>query len=309
MNSVIQHSYESVERTVLLADARPQAGFSDYLELAKPRLSLLSVLTALVGYLAALPARHGWTVVPLLAGTAACAGGVAALNQWLEADTDARMSRTRDRPIPSGRVSTGSAFVLGWALCVGGLAVLFAEVNGLSAAFALATIVCYLALYTPAKRWSRWSTEIGAVAGALPPLIGWTAAAGRISALGAILFAVLFFWQVPHFMAISWIYRRDYAAVNFPMLPVRDAAGGKVAAWSFFCSAVLVVVTFLPVKLGYSHAPYAAAAATLGTWFVWRTAAFLRPTGREPAARRLFLASIFYLPLLLASLVIDRMVF
>ena len=306
MNSLDPGALGTPAPTVPFVDAGARARFSDYVELTKPRLSLLSVLTALVGYLAASPARAGWTLVPLLAGTAACAGGVAALNQWLEADTDARMSRTRDRPIPSGRVSTGSAFVLGWGLCAGGLGVLFAEVNGLSAACALATVVWYLAVYTPAKRWSRWSTEIGAIAGALPPLIGWTAAEGRVSPLGAILFALLFFWQVPHFMAISWIYRRDYAVVGFPMLPVRDAGGGKVAAWSFICCTVLIGVSLLPVLLGFSHLAYGVAAGGLGFWFAWRAAAFLRPIGRETAARKLFLTSIIYLPLLLAALVIDR---
>ncbi len=309
MNSASRQSIDLTARTSVFAEARARATFADYVELTKPRLSLLSVLTALVGYLAARPAGPNWKLIPLLAGTAACAGGVAALNQWLEADTDARMSRTCDRPIPSGRVSTGSAFVLGWGLCAGGLAMLFAEVNGLAAAFALATVTCYLAVYTPAKRWSRWSTEIGAVAGALPPLIGWTAAAGRVSALGEILFAVLFFWQIPHFMAISWIYRRDYAAVNFPMLPVRDAAGGKVAAWSLVCTAGLVALTLLPVGLGFSHAPYGMAAGSLGCWLVWRAAAFLQPAGRELAARKLFFASIIYLPLLLGALVVDRMIF
>jgi protoheme IX farnesyltransferase len=172
MNSGTHPSYEATARAGLLAAAAPRAGFFDYLELTKPRLSLLSVLTALVGYLAVLPARNGRTLLCVLLGTAMAAGGVAALNQWLEAGTDALMSRTRARPIPSGRVTTGSAFVLGWSLCAAGLALLFAKVNGLSASFALATMVCYLAFYTPAKRWSRWATEIGALAGALPPLIG-----------------------------------------------------------------------------------------------------------------------------------------
>ena len=217
MNPGISPSYEGAARAFVGAPgghALPvtcKAGFSDYLELTKPRLSFLSVLTAMVGYLAVLPglsgvegpARNGWTLLYVLLGTAMAAGGVAALNQWLEADTDALMSRTRSRPIPSGRVTTGSAFVLGWSLCAAGLALLFAKVNGLSASFALATMVCYLALYTPAKRWSRWATEIGALAGALPPLIGWAAAEGRVSTLGWILFGVLFFWQIPHFMAIA----------------------------------------------------------------------------------------------------------
>lgn len=319
MNYGAHHSSEGVEAVALygapgtvgqpdilpVADA---AGFSDYLELTKPRLSLLSVLTALVGYLAALPVSKGWTLLYVLLGTAMAAGGVAALNQWLEADTDALMNRTRTRPIPSGRVTTGSAFVLGWFLCIGGLALLFATVNGLSALVALATMVSYLVLYTPAKRWSRWSTEIGAVAGALPPLIGWTAAEGRVSELGWILFGVLFFWQIPHFMAIAWTYRRDYVAVGFPMLAARDIGGGTVAAWSFVSTALLVTISLLPWILGFCHAAYGAAATALGLWFLWRAVAFLRPAGREYAARRLFLASIGYLPLLLAALVLDRSV-
>jgi protoheme IX farnesyltransferase len=307
MNPEIHPPCEMVNPAGLLSEAPAPAAFADYLELTKPRLSFLSVLTALIGYLAARPERSSWTLLPLLIGTALSAGGVAALNQWLEADTDARMSRTHDRPIPSGRVTTGSAFVLGWGLCLGGLAVLFAEVNGLSAAFALATMVCYLALYTPAKRWSRWSTEIGAVAGALPPLIGWAAAEGRVSALGWILFGLLFFWQVPHFMAIAWTYRLDYAAVNFPMLSVRDSSGGRVAAWSFGCATMLMLVTLLPVWLGFCGAAYGLAATVLGAWFLWKAAAFLRPAGREHAARRLFFASILYLPLVLAVLVADRL--
>ncbi|MDD2763584.1 MAG: heme o synthase [Opitutaceae bacterium] len=324
MNSLPQPSYEPATPAFAVISgsagqpsALPvavKASLADYLELTKPRLSSLSVLTALVGYLAALsglsgvegPARNGWTLLNVLLGTAMAAGGVAALNQWLEADTDALMERTRSRPIPAGRVTTGSAFVLGWSLCAGGLALLFACVNGLSALCALATMVCYLALYTPAKRWSRWSTEIGAVAGALPPLIGWTAAEGRISPLGWILFGVLFFWQIPHFMAIAWTYRRDYEAVNFPMLSVRDAGGGRVAAWSVANTVLLVAVTLLPVALGYCGPAYGVAAAGLGAWYLWRALAFLRPAGRETAARRLFFASIFYLPVLLAALVIDR---
>lgn len=290
--------------------ALPQAHkavFGDYLELTKPRLSLLSVLTALVGYLAAMPSSADVTLLYVLFGTACCAGGVAALNQWLEADTDALMRRTRSRPIPTGRVTTGSAFVLGWGLCATGLGLLFARVNGPSAFLALATIVLYLALYTPAKRWSRWSTEIGAIAGALPPLIGWAAAEGRISPLGWILFGVLLFWQIPHFMAIAWIYREDYAAVNFPMLPVRDPAGGRVAAWSLACTAALVVVALLPAPLGFCGPVYAVAAAALGAWFLGRAVAFLRPAGREIAARRLFFSSLAYLPAVLAALVLDRM--
>jgi protoheme IX farnesyltransferase len=269
-------------------------------------LSSLSVLTALVGYLAARPAHEGWKLVFAVVGTACAAGGVAALNQYMEWDTDALMRRTADRPIPSGKVATGSAFVLGWGLCAAGLAILYAEVNGLAAFFALLTMVCYLALYTPAKKRSPWATEIGALAGALPPLIGWAAAEGKISALGWILFGVLLFWQIPHFMAIAWLYRGDYAAAHFPMLSVRDQSGRRVARWSLVSAILLVAVSLLPTLLGFASVYYLAVAVVAGAWFVGRAVTFLRPAGREFAARRLFFASLAYLPVQLAMLVADR---
>jgi protoheme IX farnesyltransferase len=282
------------------------ARFVDYFELTKPRLSLLSVLTTLVGYLATRPSHDWRLLVFLMLGTSLAAGGVAALNQYMEHDTDARMRRTADRPIPAGRVPTGSAFVLGVLMCITSLFMLFAAVNPLAALFTLLTIFAYLGWYTPAKRWSRWSTEIGAVAGALPPLIGWAAGEGRISALGWILFGVLFFWQIPHFLAIAWIYRRDYSAVHFPMLPVRDEAGGRVAIWSLINTVALVVVTLLPVFLGLATWFYFGGAALAGAWFLWRAIAFLRAGTRDATARPLFFASIGYLPLVLSFLVADR---
>jgi len=260
----------------------------------------------------------------LLLGTAACAGGVAALNQWMESDTDAQMQRTADRPIPTGKIATGSAFVLGWLLCLGGLAVLFRlggplivggpdgfrlPVERLAALFALLTIVAYLACYTPAKRRSRWSVELGAVAGAFPPLIGWAAAENSVGPLGWVLFGVLFFWQIPHFMAVAWTHRRDYARVNFPFLPVRDTEGGRVARWALLNTLALVAVSALPYFLGAATAAYLAVTLLLGAWFVARAAAFLRAETRDAAARKLFLASILWLPLQLAALVADRLIF
>ena len=183
----------------------PVARFRDYVELTKPRLSLLSVLTALVGYLAARPPSAPMKLLFVIIGTSLAAGGVAALNQWLEADTDAQMKRTADRPIPTGKVAPGSAFVLGMLMCIAALFLLFAMVHPLAAMFTLLTIFSYLGWYTPAKKWSMWSTEIGALAGAFPPLIGWAAAEGRVTTLGWILFGVLFFWQIPHY--------------DFPLIP------------------------------------------------------------------------------------------
>ena len=287
----------------------PVAKFSDYLELTKPRLSLLSVLTALVGYFAARPPHDPLRLLCLMVGTSMAAAGVAALNQWLESETDARMERTAQRPIPAGKIPTGSAFVLGALLSVLSLMLIFARVGSLAALFTLLTIVSYLGCYTPAKRWSRWSTEIGAVAGAFPPLIGWAAGEGRVSALGWILFGILFFWQIPHFMAIAWMYRHDYTAVNFPMLPVRDVKGGRVAVWSMINAVLLVLVSLLPVVLGLDSIWYAAAASGCGLWFLWRAAGFLNAELREFTARRLFYASIAYLPLVLGALVADRILF
>lgn len=290
----------------------PAATFRDLIDLTKPRLSFLSVLTTLVGYAAAKPGWHGREFVFLCIGTCACAGGVAAVNQWMEADTDARMDRTADRPLPSGRLAPGNAFVLGWGLCALGLGCLFGQVNGLAAGFALATIVSYLAVYTPAKRSSTWATEIGAVAGAFPPLIGWAAAEGgrvHVGALGWILFGILLTWQIPHFMAVAWTYRHDYARVNFPMLTTRDPDGGRVARWSLINTVAVVVLCLLPSLLGLTTWGYAVVTVLLGAWFLVRALAFLRPDSRDLMAKKLFLCSIAWLPLQLGALVIDRIYF
>lgn len=285
------------------------AKFSDYLELTKPRLSTLSVITALVGYAAARPPLIWGELLAVIVGTSLAAGGVAALNQWMEIETDARMRRTARRPLPTGKVMPGSAFVLGWLMCIAALGVLFVKTNGLATLFTLFTIISYLGWYTPAKRRSRWSTEIGALAGAFPPLIGWTAAENHITPLGWTLFGLLFFWQIPHFMAIGWMYRHDYGAVKFPMLPVRDENGGKVAWWSFINTVVLLAVTLVPVFLRLTTALYGGAALGCGLWFVWRAWEFTRPGSRELTARRLFYTSIAYLPLVCGALVVDRLFF
>jgi protoheme IX farnesyltransferase len=284
-----------------------QARFGDYFELTKPRLSLLSVITALVGYFATRPPSNPGKLTLLFIGTSLAAGGVAALNQWMEHETDAQMKRTADRPIPTGKVATGSAFVLGWLMCIASLFLLFALVDRMAALFTLLTIVSYLGWYTPAKKRSVWSTEIGAIAGAFPPLIGWCAGQGHVTALGWILFGVLFFWQIPHFMAVSWIYRRDYSAVHFPMLPVLDETGNRVAAWSLINAIALLGVSLLPVFLGLASKAYGTAAALVGAWFVWRAIAFTNRAAREPMARKLFIASIIYLPVVLGALVADRL--
>lgn len=287
----------------------PRTTWRHYLELTKPRLSLMSVITAMVGYLAAVPNWEWQRTLLVVLGTALCAAGVAAINQWMEADTDAKMKRTAGRPLPIGAVQPGSAFVLGWVLCVAGLAVLFKLVNGMSAFLALATIVAYLAIYTPAKRWSKWSTELGAISGALPPMIGWAAAGRSNPELGWALFFILYTWQMPHFFALAWTYRHDYAAAGMPMLSVVDPSGVKVARRSVIWSALLLVAGVSPTLLGYCSWYYFAFALLLGLWILVRSFLFLNPATREVEARKLFRTSLAYLPLLLGLLVADRFLF
>lgn len=293
-----------------IAVSSETARFADYFELTKPRLSLLSVLTALAGFVATRRSSHDLLLLgSVLVGTSLAAAGVAALNQWLECDTDARMERTAHRPIPSGKVATGSAFVVGALLCTLSLMLLYALVDALAALFTLLTMVAYLGLYTPAKKRSRWATEIGAVAGALPPLIGWAAGENRVSTLGWILFGILFFWQIPHFMAIAWIYRNDYSAVHFPMPSVRDPSGGRVAVKALVNCMFLFLVSMLPLVFRLDTWRYGVAAFAAGLWLLYRAACFVRPGTRDRMAGSLFFATIVYLPILLIALVADRLVY
>ena len=289
--------------------AVPHATWRHYLELTKPRLSALSVSTAMLGYLAAVPHLEWLRTFHVVLGTGLCAAGVAALNQWMELETDALMKRTAGRPLPTGAVPPGSAFVVGWALCAAGLAVLFKLVNGMSAFLGLATIVAYLSIYTPAKRWSRWSTEIGAISGALPPMIGWAAAGRSNPELGWAMFAILYTWQMPHFFSLAWTYRQDYAAAGMPMLSVVDPSGTKVARRSFIWTVLLAVAGASPALLGYCSWYYFAVSAVLGAWILWHAFLFLDPARRDVQARRLFRVTLAYLPLLLGALVADRFLF
>ena len=278
--------------------------------LTKPRLSTLSVMTAVVAYAAARP-RWDWAeAFSMVVGTGLAAGGALTFNQWYERDTDCIMERTRDRPLPDGQVTPATAFTLGMALSIGGTLLLAAGVNVLSAVLAFATIVSYVLVYTPLKHRTHWATEVGAVPGALPPLLGWAAAEGRISALGWALFGVLFFWQMPHFFAIGWVYREDYRAAGFPLLPVIDTTGSRTAAWSVVHACMLLAVSLVPWWMGLTGLVYGVGAVVSGLFFVALAAGFLRETGttdRVRAARRLFAGSLIYLPVLFACLLIDRL--
>jgi len=282
-----------------------RARLEDFYELTKPRLSFLSVITAVVGYLAADPSRNFSVLISLLIGTSLAAGGAAVLNQWLEREADAKMVRTRSRPIPAGRINPTHAFIYGMSLSVVGCYLLYTGANLLAGTLTAATIASYVLLYTPLKRLTTWNTLVGSIPGALPPLIGWAAAEGRISTLGWILFAILFLWQMPHFFAIAWTHRKDYAEGGFVMLSNADANGRKVAVQAFVFCLALVISTLLPAILGYASWVYGAIATIAGIYILRPSIAFLNESNRDVAARKLFFASIFYLPALLFPLVLD----
>ena len=290
---------------VAATSASVRARLEDFYELTKPRLSFLSVITAVVGYLSANPARNLSVLITLVLGTSLAAVGAAVLNQWMERNADAKMARTRNRPIPAGRVEPAHALAYGLCLSILGCAALYFGTNLLASLLTLATVASYVLLYTPLKQLTTWNTVIGAVPGALPPLIGWAAAEGGISTLGWLLFAILFLWQMPHFFAIAWTHRNDYASGGFVMLSNADANGKRVAVQSFLFAIALLISTLLPFCLGYASAVYGLFALVMGLYILRPAIAFLNAAKRDQAARKLFIASICYLPALLVPLVLD----
>jgi protoheme IX farnesyltransferase len=296
----------STADVVDVAARRSPSAFTDYLALAKPRLNFLVVASSAAGYY--LGALHGVEWLPMaiaVTGTALVAGGAAVLNQVYERDTDALMRRTRRRPLPDGRVSPAEARTFGYALSALGLVMLAARANLLAASLALATLGVYLAIYTPMKRRSSLSTLVGAVPGALPPLIGWTASHGTISAGGAALFAIVFLWQIPHFMAIAWLYREDYGNAGFPMLPVIDPEGRRAGRQSVLYAAALLPVTLVPALVGVSGMIYAGIALVLSAVLLALAVRFAM-TRSDQSARALFFGSIVYLPLLWIAMIANR---
>ena len=306
--SPTQYNIETESQSELITREDSERGvlFLDYWELTKPRLSLLAVISAIVGYLVAQPEKDILLFMNLLIGTSLAAGGAAVLNHWQERETDAIMVRTRNRPIPSGSISPKAAFIYGIVITITGDLLLWLGVNSLAASLALITQAADLLVYTPLKQRSHWCTEIGAIPGAIPPLIGWAAAEGSISTLGWILFAILLTWQIPHFMAIAWKFRKDYEKAGFPMLSVIDVSGARVARQSLIFTLLLIISSLTPTILGYTSLFYALVAAGLGTWFLIMALCFMQAANRDKTAHKLFMVSIAYLPLLLAALVIDR---
>ena len=294
--------------TLPMPEARhASGGFGDYLALMKPRLNFLVVATSAAGYYLGGPGSADVvSMAEAVAGTALVAGGAAVLNQLYERDTDALMRRTRLRPLPAGRVAPADARIFGLALSVAGLVLLAARANWLSAALALATLVTYLAIYTPMKRRTSLATLVGAIPGALPVLIGWTASHGSIAYGGATLFAIVFLWQIPHFMAIAWLYRDDYGKAGFPMLSVIDPEGRRAGRQAVWYAVALVPASLAPAYIGIAGSVYFASALVLGLALLVLAVRF-SATRSDAAARALFLGSITYLPLIWIVMIANRL--
>jgi protoheme IX farnesyltransferase len=290
-------------KSAALSTSRSESFFGDLSELVKARLSLLVLLTTLVGFLAGWQGPMNYLLlIATLVGTALCACGAAALNQWWERDLDGLMKRTRQRPLPARRMHPGDALMFGLFFSVSGLAILGLMTDIRAAILAFITIAIYVLVYTPMKRVSSLNTLVGAIPGALPPLIGWVAARGHYSLEGGLLFAILWFWQMPHFLAIAWMYREDYEQAGFVMLPGTDAGGYATGRQAFLYALCLLMTSLVPALMGFNSVWYFFGALVLGLAFCATALKFLWRRDR-PSARLLFFASILYLPLVLGLLV------
>ena len=290
-----------------LSVAAPRTRVADFLTLTKPRVNLLVVASTLAGYyMAAGEAGDAVRMTAALIGTALVSGGAAALNQIAERDTDARMRRTRLRPMAAGRLQVPEATAFALTLIVVGLLELAIGASLVAAGVAFVTAVCYTLIYTPLKRRTSFATVVGAIPGALPPMIGWAAARGSLEAGAWLFFGIQFLWQLPHFLAIAWLYRDDYARAGFPMLPVIEPDGRSTARQAVGYAAALVPASLSTTALGLTGNTYFAGALVLGVAFVG-VALWFGLRRSAPSARLLFVASILYLPILWILMIANRL--
>ena len=281
--------------------------WADFMELTKPRITMMVALTTAAGFLLAAPRPLDWDLLAhTLLGTALIASAASALNQVIERRTDARMRRTANRPIPAGRLGAEKAVAFSVGLTITGAAYLTFAVNLLTALVGMLTLASYVLIYTPLKRRSSLATIVGAFPGAAPPMMGCTAATGEVGLLAWILFAILFLWQMPHFLAIAWLYRSDYERGGFPMLTLLgDQPGERTSRQMVLYAAALIPVSLLPSALGYLGLHYFVGALLLGLAFLGYCFAFGMSQDAR-AARRLLLASVVYLPVVLVLMVADQ---
>jgi heme o synthase len=290
--------------TSIAIEAPRRRVVSDYLELSKSRIVFMVVLTTAAGFLFAADKVDPLLFLHALIGTALVAAGTNALNQYVERAHDAKMHRTRTRPLPAGRISPRAALVFSWAISIIGTLYLGFAVNWLTAFLGAFTLTSYIFVYTPLKRVSTICTVIGAIPGAVPPLMGWTAATNELAIGGWVIFGILFLWQLPHFMAISWLYREDYARGGFVMLSTLDEHGSAVAREAIGYSLALLGVSVLPSLLGLTGPVYLVGATLCGAAMLVASIRFSRDRGTGNA-RSLFMISNLYLLTVMLLLVVD----
>jgi heme o synthase len=279
-----------------------------YYELTKPRVLTMVLITALAGFYMGIGAEFDFAVaLKVLVGTGLAAGGTLALNQYFERDTDAKMERTRNRPVPSGRLRPLEALGFGSISTAVGIAYLWSAVNPLSAAVTGAITVLYLAAYTPMKRYSWLCHVVGAVPGALPPLIGWAAARGSLSSEPVVLFGIMFLWQLPHSLSIARLYQDDYARAGIRLLPTDRLYGNPANILMLAATIVLVAFGTLPTWMGFAGRLYLPVAAILGAVMLYSSLALVRNPAGTAAARRVMMLSLVYLPALLLVMVLDKL--
>lgn len=288
--------------TLLAAEAARPNRAALWVALAKPRLNALAVATVGIGYYLGAGALDPGVLLSVLVGSGLVAAGGAAFNQVAERDLDALMSRTRSRPLPLGDISPAAGQLFATVLSVAGLVVLALGANPLSAVVALATLVSYAWIYTPLKRRTSLAVLVGAVPGALPPVIGWTAATGTLTVEAWLLFGIVFAWQLPHFHSLAWLHRDDYARAGFKVLAATDPDGGRTATHSLLWALLLAALCLLAATVGLAPPAFAIAAAGFSGAFALLAARFA--FDRSPArARTLFLGSLVVLPLIWTTLV------
>ena len=291
---------------VSLAQARPANRIGVWLELTKPRIASFIVLVTAAGFYLGSPASFDFRLFAVaLVGITLLSGGIAALNQYIERDLDARMRRTANRPLPSARISATQGLLFGAGLTLAGELVLLLFVNRLTALVGALTAIGYVLVYTPLKTRTSLATWLGAFPGAVPPLIGFAAARGELPLLAWALFAILFLWQFPHFLAIAWLYRDDYRDAGIKMLPVTESSGAIAGTQMVIYALLLIPASLLPIWLGVGGRFYFVGACLLGAGYLWSSIGAALSQERE-AARRLLLASVIYLPLLFTLLLADR---
>jgi protoheme IX farnesyltransferase len=287
--------------------AASEARWSDVLELAKPRITLMVLVTVAAGAFLAAPDRLSpLLLIETLLAAGLLASAASAWNQAIEAREDARMARTSSRPIAAGRLDRGRVIAVSAVAALGAVAHLALRTNLLAASIGAFTLLSYLFLYTPLKKRTPWATVVGAVPGALPPMIGWAAASGRLDLGAWVLFLIVFLWQLPHFMAIAWIHRDDYERGGFAVLPVRDAIGARTSAAMVVPVLLLIALTTASPLLGVGSVVTVAGGLLAGVGFLAACLAFWRRREAGPA-RGVLLASVLYLPAVLAAVLIDHL--